>query len=142
MDVPLGGVENGGFTLVFTDSPNAFTEGWNHDGSLNAYGSLGIHVTADGTIDDAWQARPAFVAGISNGMKIVAVNSRRFSIDELKRAIADSKDTTTPMELIIDNAGYFKVVRVDYHGGLRYPHLQRAAGVDDLLTVIAAPRNR
>ena len=142
MDIPLGGIEKGGFKLVFNDAPNVFTEGWVRTGSLNAYGSLGIHVTADGTIDDAWQGRPGFAAGISNGMKIVAVNSRRFSVDELKRALADSADTTAPIELIIDNAGYFKVARIDYHGGLRYPHLQRVAGVDDLLTAIAAPRKQ
>ena len=56
-----------------------FTDPWALDGSLNAYGSLGIHVTADGTVDDAWPGAPAFAAGVSNGMKIVAVNGRRFS---------------------------------------------------------------
>jgi hypothetical protein len=30
---------------------------------------------------------------------------------------------------------------VDYHGGLRYPHLERVA-TNDLLTTIAAPRAR
>src|SRR5262249_38659261 len=101
MDIPLGGVESGGFTLVFNDAPNVFSEGWARDGSLNAYGSLGIHVAADGTIVDAWQGRPAFAAGISNGMKVIAVNSRRFSIEELKRAIADSRGTNAPIELIV-----------------------------------------
>ena len=32
-----------------------FTDPWTLDGSLNAYGSLGIHVAGDGTVDDAWQ---------------------------------------------------------------------------------------
>ena len=44
-------------------------------------------------------------------MKIVAVNSRRFSVDELTRAIAGSKNTQQPMELIVDNGGYFSVVQ-------------------------------
>ena len=35
------------------------------------------------------------------------------------------------MEFIVDNAGYFKTVSVDYHGGLRYPHLERTAGATD-----------
>jgi predicted metalloprotease with PDZ domain len=139
-DVPLGGIENGGFRLVFTAAPNIFTDPWALDGSLNALGSLGVHVTADGTVDDAWPDRPAYVAGLSNGMKIVAVNSRRFSIDELTRAIAGSAATKTPLELIVDNAGYFSVLHVDYHGGLRYPHLERVAGMEDVLTAIAAPR--
>jgi predicted metalloprotease with PDZ domain len=139
-DIPLGGVEGGGYRLVYTDAPNMFTDPWALDGGLNAYGSLGIHVAADGTVDDAWQGRPAFVAGVSSGMKIVAVNGRRFSIDELTRAIAASKDAKTPIVLIIDNAGYFNVVSVDYHGGLRYPHLERVSGANDVLTTIAASR--
>ena len=77
--IPLGGVEAGGYRLVYTDAPNMFTDPWALDGSLNAYGSLGIHVAADGTVDDAWPGRPAFAAGVANGMKIVAVNGRRFS---------------------------------------------------------------
>jgi predicted metalloprotease with PDZ domain len=141
-DVPLGGVENGGFKLVFTDAANMFTDPWALDGSLNAYGSLGIHVTSDGTIDDAWPGSPAYAAGISNGMKIIAVNGRRFSVDELKRAIAASKDAKTEVEFIVENAGYFKVAGVNYHGGLRYPHLDRIAGASDVLTTIAAPRTR
>jgi hypothetical protein len=75
-------------------------------------------------------------------MKIVAVNGRRFSVDGLKRALAGSKDTKTPLELIVENASYFKVVRVDYDGGLRYPHLERVAGTSDVLTSIATPRMR
>ena len=88
------------------------------------------------------RAGPAYEAGISNGMKIVAVNGRRFSIDELKRAIAGSKDARTPMEFIVDNAGFFRVVTVDYHGGLRYPHLERTAGANDGLTMIATRRTQ
>jgi predicted metalloprotease with PDZ domain len=141
-DLPLGGVENGGFRLVYTEAPNMFTDPWALDGSLNAYGSLGIHVTSDGTVDDAWPGRPAFAAGISNGMKIVAVNGRRFSVDSLTRAVRASTNATAPLEFIVENGGYFKVMNVDYHGGLRYPHLERAAGTTDLLTTIAAPRNR
>ena len=77
--VPLGGVEAGGYKLVYTEAPNMFTDPWALDGSLNAYGSLGIHVAADGTVDDAWQGMPAFIAGVTNGTKIIAVNARRFS---------------------------------------------------------------
>ncbi|MES2176924.1 MAG: M61 family peptidase [Gemmatimonadota bacterium] len=138
--IPLGGVERGGYTLVYTEAPNIFTDPWALDGSLNAYGSLGIHIAADGTVDDAWPTFPAFKAGISNGMRIMAVNGRRFSVDEVRRALADSRSASTPMEFIIDNAGYVKTVQVDYHGGLRYPHLERVSGVPDVLTAIAAPK--
>ena len=73
-------------------------------------------------------------------MKIVAVNGRRFSVDEMTRALALSQTATTPLQLIVENASYFKVVSVNYHGGLRYPHLSRTTGNADVLRVIAAPR--
>ncbi len=44
------------------------------------------------------------------------------------------------MELIVENGGYFKTVKVDYHGGLRYPHLERTATASDVLTAIAKAR--
>jgi predicted metalloprotease with PDZ domain len=135
--VPLGGVEGGGYKLVYTEAPNMFTDPWTLDGSLNAYGSLGIPVAADGMVDDAWPEMPAFAAGLANGMKIIAVNGRRFSSDELARALRASRDADGPMELIVENGSYFKTLKVDYHGGLRYPHLERAAGGNDLLTAIA-----
>jgi hypothetical protein len=68
------------------------------------------------------------------------VNKRRFSVDELTRAIAASKNMRQPMEFILDNGGFFSVSTVDYHGGLQYPHFERIGGTEDLLTVIAQPR--
>ena len=141
-DLPLGGVEGGGYRLTYTDAPNMFTDPWSLDGGLNAFASLGIHVGADGTVDNAWPGRPAFKAGISNGMRIVAVNGRRFSVDEFKRALAASKATTAPMEFIVENGSYFQTVKVDYHDGPRFPHLERIDGKPDVLTMIAAPRVR
>jgi predicted metalloprotease with PDZ domain len=139
-DVPAGGIEGGGYRLVYTEAPNMFTDPWSLDGGVNALASLGLHVTAEGTVDNAWPGRPAYTAGVSNGMRIVAVNGRRFSSDELKRALAASRTATTPLELIVENGSYFKTVTLDYHGGLRYPHLERIAGKEDVLTGIAAPR--
>jgi predicted metalloprotease with PDZ domain len=139
-DVPTGGIEGAGYRLVYTDAPNLFTDPWSLDGGLNAYGSLGVHVSADGMVDSAWPGLPAFAAGISNGMRIIAVNGRRFSSDEMKRAIAGSATATGPLEFIVENGSYFKTIKVDYHGGLRYPHLERVSGNADLLAEIAAPR--
>jgi len=68
------------------------------------------------------------------------VNGRRFSNDEMKRAIAATKASPTPLELIVENGSYFKTVRIDYHGGLRYPHLERATDTPDVLAAIATAR--
>jgi predicted metalloprotease with PDZ domain len=137
---PVGGIERGGFKVVYTEAANLFTEPWGLDEGLNAYGSLGIHVMLDGTVDDAWPGTVAFTAGITTGMKIIAVNGRRFSRDEMTRALRGSAGATGPMEFIVENASYFKTVKVDYHGGLRYPHLERVPGVSDILSLIAKAR--
>jgi predicted metalloprotease with PDZ domain len=139
-DVPTGGIEGAGYRLIYTEAPNMFTEPWSLDGGLNAYGSLGIHVAADGTVDNAWPGLPAYASGLSSGMRIIAVNGRRFSTDELKRAIAASKGAQGPIELIVENGSYFRTIPVNYRGGLRYPHLERVSGGKDLLAEIAAPR--
>ena len=109
-------------------------------GAVNASASLGLIVTPDGTVDAGGPGLPAYDAGLPNGSKIVAVNGRRFSADELSRAIAASKDATTPIELIVDNSGVFSTIAIDYHGGTRIPHLERAPDKEDVLTAIAAPR--
>jgi predicted metalloprotease with PDZ domain len=137
--LPLGGVENGGFGLVYTDTPNMFTEPF-EPGAVNALGSLGLFVSPDGTVDAGGPGETAYAAGLSNGAKLIAVNGRRYSADVLNRALVASKDATGPMELIVDDGGAVSMVKVDYHGGVRIPHLQRVAAQDDVLTPIASAR--
>ena len=47
------------------------------------------------------------------------------------------KTGNDPIELIVKTPDLYRVVRVDYHGGPRYPHLERdpavKAGLDDIL---------
>jgi predicted metalloprotease with PDZ domain len=88
----------------------------------------------------SWNGKARRPAGLVNGGYEQPMNTRRFSADEFKRALANSKERTAPLEFIVDNFGYFKTVHVDYHGGLRYPHLERRTGADDALPVIAAAR--
>jgi predicted metalloprotease with PDZ domain len=75
-------------------------------------------------------------AGIGPGMKIVAVNGRRFSADVWHDAIRAAKSNPAPIELIVENTDYFRVVKLDYHGGEKYPHLVRDESKPDLLTEI------
>jgi predicted metalloprotease with PDZ domain len=82
---------------------------------------------------------PAFQAGVGPGMKIVAVNGRSASDELLRTAINESKTNSQPLELILENTGSFKVVKIDYHGGAKYPHLSREGSGDALLDVILKP---
>jgi hypothetical protein len=72
-------------------------------------------------------------------MKLVAVNGRRWTPELLRTAITAAKTDTAPIELLVENQDYFKACKVDYHGGERYPHLERDAAKPDLLTEILKP---
>jgi hypothetical protein len=45
-----------------------------------------------------------------------------------------------PLELLVKNYDSYRSVRLDYHGGARYPHLQRIAGQPDRLAALLRPR--
>jgi hypothetical protein len=69
---------------------------------------------------------------------LVAVNGRRWSKDVLREALRASKNTETPIELLVENRDFFKSYSIRYHEGEKYPHLERAEG-EDLLDKIIAP---
>ena len=138
---PLGGAEAGGYRLVYTDVPNTLF-GLGADGSANLLASLGLSLAADGTVNDAWPGTAAYAAGVAPGMKVVAVDGRKYSSAIVTKAIAAAKDGKEPIELLIDNGGFFKTVRVDYHGGVRYPHFERIEGKDDVIAKIVAARTK
>ncbi len=135
---PLGGIERGGYSLVYTDKPNPMTEARQALGGVDAWYSLGLRLGHTGQIGDVLFYSPAYKADLGPGQKIIAVNGRAYSDEVMHAAIRDSKTAQTPIELIVENTGFFRVVKIDYHGGERYPHLQRNAQ-PDLLDAILKP---
>jgi hypothetical protein len=72
-------------------------------------------------------------------MKLIAVNGRNWSPDLLREAIAGAKGNSQPIELLVENTGVFETLKLNYHEGERYPHLEREAAKADLLTPIFSP---
>jgi predicted metalloprotease with PDZ domain len=137
---PVGGIENGGYKLVYTDQPNEVTQAqMTATGSTQEWWSIGIDVTSDGRIEDVLVGSAADKAQLGPGMQIIAVNGRQFSGALLSDAIRDAKGNTNPISLIVANTGTFRVVALDYHEGLRYPHLERVDGTPDRLDDILKP---
>jgi predicted metalloprotease with PDZ domain len=137
---PLGGLENGGYKLTYSDKPNAWSAMADaQSGTFNFWYSLGLHVGKSGAVSDVLKGRVADKGGFGPGMKIVAVNGRAYSPDVLKAAVRDDKDSGPAIELIVENTGFYKVIRLDYHGGERYPQLERVSGVPDRLDEILKP---
>jgi len=134
---PLGGVEGSGWKLVYDEFPSELDRAQDRDGkNINAHYSVGLLAGNDGEIRDTVEGMIAAKAGIGPGMKIVAVNGRRFSGDVWHDAIRAAKTSPSPIELIVENTDYFRVVKLDYHGGEKYPHLVRDESKPDLLTEI------
>jgi predicted metalloprotease with PDZ domain len=138
---PLGGIENGGYKLSYAPRPNPWSEMENTlAGTVDFWASLGLEVETAGAIDDVLKGGPADEAGLGPGMRLVAVNGRGFTPALLRAAINDAEGSGPEVELIVENAGYYKVLKVDYHGGERYPFLERVTAAPDLLDAILAPR--
>jgi predicted metalloprotease with PDZ domain len=134
---PLGGVEGSGWKLVYDEYPSELDRAEGRDDkSISAHYSVGLMVGSDGTIRDTVEGMIGAKAGIGPGMKIVAVNGRRFTPELWHDAIRAAKNSTSPIELIVENTDYFRVVKLDYHGGEKYPHLVRDESKPDLLTEI------
>jgi predicted metalloprotease with PDZ domain len=134
---PLAGIEASGWKLVYTDVKNTDIEDLEKANEITEESySIGVQLTEGGTVNFAIPGMAAYAAGIGPGMRIIAVNGKRYSDDVLRDALRASKDPATKLELLMENGNYFSTHAVEYHGGLRYPHLERGAGTADLLSEI------
>lgn len=135
---PLGGVEASGWRLVYTDKPSDIQMNRETQRNYVDVGySLGLLVsTKDGTIEDSYFFKPAAEAGIMPGMKLIAVNGRKFTEHGLRSAIREAKGTQQPIELLVQNADYFTTYKINYHDGEKYPMLQRNEKPDTLTDIL------
>jgi predicted metalloprotease with PDZ domain len=135
---PLGGLVNSGWKVTFNEVMNDHQRAEeDSDHVIDVSFSIGFSVHAPGgddanTVIDVIPGSPAANAGIAPGMHLVAVNGRHWTPDILRAAIHATKNSQEPIELLLENDDYYRVLSVDYHGGERYPHLTAAGGVDVL----------
>jgi predicted metalloprotease with PDZ domain len=134
---PLGGIERGGWKLVFDDKRSEYqkTAEGEFKGADFTY-SIGLKVKEDGTIADVAMSGPARKAGVAPATKLIAVNNRQFSTTVLRDAIAAGK----PIDLMTKTGEYFATHHVDYTGGEKYPHLVRGDGPDVLAEILKSKK--
>ena len=134
---PLAGIAGAGWKLEYDENPSEMlTAAAGTYRSLPPSFSLGLNLTSDGSIIDTTEGEIAAKAGIGPGMKVVAVNGRRFTLEVLRDAIRASKISRDTIDLLIENTDYYKTYKLDYHGGEKYPHLVRDDSKPDLLSEI------
>lgn len=137
---PLGGIERGGWKLIYNDKPNASNEALEKVAKFEDFSySLGFTIGEDGKLDDVIVGSPAYQAGLGPGMKLLAVNGRKWSPPILREALKAAQESAGPIELLAENAQFFKTYPVTYHGGDRNPHLERVSNEPDILGAILKP---
>jgi predicted metalloprotease with PDZ domain len=137
---PVGGIEQAGWKLIYNDKPNTalqFNEEQRKGADLNA--SLGFTVQESGSLGDVVPGSFAARSGLAPGAHIIAVNGRAFTIARLRAIVKASASSTTPIELIVRNGDFFVTESIDYHGGERYPHLERVTGKPDRMEALTKP---
>ena len=137
---PLGGIQEGGWRLVYTNRVSDMLRAHEiTEKVLDLTWSLGCVLRENGAVADVVPGSPADKAGVGPAMKLIAVNGRRLSGELLHAAVAAAKTNAAPIELLLEDADFFRTTKVDYHGGERYPILERDSAREDLLSRILEP---
>lgn len=137
---PLGGIEGSGWRVVYNDERSPMLYDREEEQKLvSAEYSIGLALKEEGEIVDVIHDSPAARAGIGPGMRLIAVNGKKFTRDVLHDALREGKNASQPLQLLVENTDYYKTYPIDYHGGEKYPHLERDPSKPDLLDQIIKP---
>jgi predicted metalloprotease with PDZ domain len=142
--VPLDGFRRGGYKLLYTDTPSDYQAATEDQRKrIDLLNSIGIEINdkdsgQEGMIDQVIWDSPAFKAKLTEGAQILAINGIAYTPDVLKDAIREAHSRQRPIELILKTGDRYMVANLDYHDGLRYPHLERdtaqPARLDEILS--------
>ena len=131
----------GGYKLAFTDEPTAWVKSGEKNNKNNDLSySGGFVVSKDGKITAVIWDSPAFNAGLTVGSELLAVNGRKFDGDGLKAAITSAKSAREPVRLLVKSGEVYRTLDLDWHGGLRYPRLEKIGKAPGTLDALLAPR--
>jgi predicted metalloprotease with PDZ domain len=138
---PLEGITQGGYRLVFSDEPTKWIKSAEKSGkNSDLTYSGGFVVGSDGKITSVLWDSAAFNAGLTVGSELIAVNGRKFDADALKAAIKSAAGTGAAPDLLVHDGEVYRTVKLDWHGGLRYPRLEKVGTGQNTLDALLAPR--
>lgn len=140
-ELPVAGLTQSGWKPELSAEPAVMHRAHEADDrDIDLRFSLGFYVNDDATLEDVIPGSPADAAGLASGERLVAVNGRKWSKEELRDALAATARGATTMTLLLQKDDLYRSVDLHYSGGPREPHLVRIPGSVDLLTLIARPR--
>ncbi|MBI1365160.1 MAG: peptidase M61 [Alphaproteobacteria bacterium] len=139
---PLDGIARGGYRLVYDATPSDYYAANDKRRKQADFTfSIGLILDEEGGVKDVRWDGPAFRAGLTTAGKIVSVDGFAYNETRLKNAITQAaRKGAGPIRLIVKIGERYENISVDYHGGLRYPHLVRIEGKPALLDDILAAK--
>jgi predicted metalloprotease with PDZ domain len=145
-NVPENGFTQGGYRLVYNDNEPEWLKKAASVRGVSFATSLGFSVKSDisgpdshGGIDQVWWDSLAFKAGVTPDMQLQAVNDQKYTPAVLRETILAAEKSQEPIKLLLKRGDEFVTISLDYHGGMRYPHLERVETTPDRLDAILAP---
>ena len=140
-NVPENGITQGGYRLVYNDSEPEWLKKADSSRGASFATSLGLSVSSkpDGSLDNVWWDSVAYKAGVTPDMQLQAVNDQKYTAAGLREIIFAAEKSKEPIKLLLKRGDEFVTVSLDYHGGMRYPHLERIEATPDRLDEILAP---
>ena len=145
-NVPENGFTQGGYRLVYNDNEPEWLKKAGSVRGVSFATSLGFSVKSDisgpdshGGIDQVWWDSLAFKAGITPDMQLQAVNDQKYTPAVLRETILAAEKSQEPIKLLLKRGDEFVTISLGYHGGMRYPHLERVETTPDRLDAILAP---
>jgi predicted metalloprotease with PDZ domain len=146
-NVPENGFIQGGYRLVYNDNEPEWLKKSESVRGASFATSLGFSVRSagapdsNGSLDSVGWDSLAFKAGITPDMQLLAVNGQKYTAAGLREIILAAETSTSkePIKLLLKRGDEFLTVSLDYHGGMRYPHLERVETAPNRLDAILAP---
>ncbi|MEJ7935743.1 peptidase M61 [Sphingobium sp. AN558] len=138
---PKGGFALGGYKLVYGDTPGAITRSAESAQKMvdQSFG-IGLTIKNDGEISGITWDSAAFRAGLATGTKIVAVNGDEYSSDGFKAAIKAAQTVRKPIQIIVRQDKYYRILSLAYWDGLRYPRLEKTGEGEGSLDRLLKPK--
>jgi len=138
---PVQGFAMNGYKLVYGPEPTSYFKGLEklRSGTDLSY-SIGLSVNKEGEVSSTIWDSPAFKAGVDVGTTILSVNGAAYTSDRLKEAIVAAKNSRDPIRLLVKSQDQVREALIDYHGGPRYPRLEKTGAGDTGLDRLLAPR--
>ena len=138
-NVPQNGFTQGGYRLVYNDNEPEWLKKADSSRGVSFATSLGFSVKSDGSLDSVWWDSLAFKAGMTPDMQLQAVNDQTYTAAGLRATILAAENSKERIKLLLKRGDEFVTVSLDYHGGMRYAHLERVEATPDRLSAILAP---